>query len=315
MTAYPSNAFEHEAMKRGCLRFIEKPFDIQTMRTIVEEVLQQKEGFQGTIDSIELFDIVQFNGLSKSTAALKVTTTDQEGMIYFDNGEVVHATCGEESGEEAFFKILTFQGGTLQNIKGVSSPLTSITNSLESLLLRSTVSLDDGQGREGPAPAGPDETTESSVSWLDENNAPDADEEEMFGEKIIDNPPPTEEEPTMTDIQKILAEFTNIDGVHTACLVGRDGFLLDNIARKGIDAEMIGAIASSGFGSAESMGNQLGQGELAMTMIEYNNGPVMFAPVGAEAFLVIVADKETNLGWIRIAIKKNSKEIQRIASL
>ena len=94
----------------------------------------------------------------------------------------------------------------------------------------------------------------------------------------------------MTDVQKILAEFTNIEGVHTACLVGRDGFLLDSLARKGIDAEMIGAIASSGFGSAESMGNQLGQGDLALTMIEYVNGPVMFAPVGTEAFLVIVAD-------------------------
>ena len=147
----------------------------------------------------------------------------------------------------------------------------------------------------------------------------------MLGQAIDDSPPPepktpinlppTDEDPNMTDIQKILAEFTSIEGVHTACLVGRDGFLLDNLARKGIDAEMIGAIASSGFGSAESMGNQLGQGELTMTMIEYNNGPVMFAPVGSEAFLVIVADRETNLGWIRIAIKKNSKEIQRIASL
>lgn len=119
----------------------------------------------------------------------------------------------------------------------------------------------------------------------------------------------------MTNIQQILAEFTNIEGVHTACLVGRDGFLLDSIARSGIDAEMIGAIASSGFGSAESMGNQLGQGDLNMTMFEYGNGPVMFAPVGSEAFLVIVADKDTNLGWIRIAIKKNTKKIAEAASL
>ena len=88
------------------------------------------------------------------------------------------------------------------------------------------------------------------------------------------------EDTEMTDIQKILAEFTNIDGVHTACLVGRDGFLLDNIARAGIDAEMIGAIASSGFGSAESMGNQLGQGDLNLTMLEYTDGPVMFASCG-----------------------------------
>ena len=123
------------------------------------------------------------------------------------------------------------------------------------------------------------------------------------------------EDTDMTNIQKILAEFTNIEGVHTACLVGRDGFLLDSLARAGIDAEMIGAIASSGFGSAESMGNQLGQGNLNMTMLEYNDGPVLFAPVGEEAFLVIVADKDTNLGWIRIAIKKNSKRIQEVAAL
>jgi predicted regulator of Ras-like GTPase activity (Roadblock/LC7/MglB family)/DNA-binding response OmpR family regulator len=297
MTAYPSSAYEHEAMMRGCLRFIEKPFDIKIMRAIVEEILNNNEGFQGTIDGIELIDIVQFNGLSKATAALKVTTADQEGMIFFKNGEVVHALCGEESGEDAFFNILGFHGGTLQNIKGVEPPVTSIQNSLESLLLKAAVISDE--------------------------------EPEMLGEAIVEEQPETEtthvgttaphllstEEPTMTEIQKILAEFTNIEGVHTACLVGRDGFLLDSLARKGIDAEMIGAIASSGFGSAESMGNQLGQGDLTMTMIEYNNGPVMFAPVGTEAFLVIVADKETNLGWIRIAIKKHSKEIQRIASL
>lgn len=119
----------------------------------------------------------------------------------------------------------------------------------------------------------------------------------------------------MTEIQKILTEFTNIDGVHTACLVGRDGFLLDSLARTGIDAEMIGAIASSGFGSAESMGNQLGQGDLRMTMFEFGNGPVLFAPVGEDAFLVIVADQDTNLGWIRISIKKNSKKIKEAASL
>jgi predicted regulator of Ras-like GTPase activity (Roadblock/LC7/MglB family) len=30
---------------------------------------------------------------------------------------------------------------------------------------------------------------------------------------------------------------------------------------------------------------------------------------------VIAADKETNLGWIRICIKKNSKKIQKVALL
>ncbi len=323
MTAYPSSAYEHEAMLRGCLRFIEKPFDIKIMRNIVEEVLNQDIGFQGTIDGVELIDIVQFNGLSKATSALKVTTDDGEGMIFFNNGEVVHAICGESSGEEAFFKILGLHGGTLQNIKGVEPSATTIDKKLESLLLEATKQSDEALNSDVPKRT-PGSRTIVSPSLLAEDQ--DTDEEPlMLGQAIDDNtvsnqtaqtnPPPTDEDPNMTDIQKILGDFTNIEGVHTACLVGRDGFLLDSLARKGIDAEMIGAIASSGFGSAESMGNQLGQGELTMTMIEYNNGPVMFAPVGTEAFLVIVADRETNLGWIRIAIKKNSKEIQRIASL
>ena len=93
MTAYPSNAFKNEAMLRGSLRFIEKPFDINDMRRAVQQVLKESQGFQGTVDGIELMDIVQFNGLSRATAALKVTTTDHEGMIFFKNGEVVHAMC------------------------------------------------------------------------------------------------------------------------------------------------------------------------------------------------------------------------------
>ena len=353
MTAYPSSAYEHEAMTCGCLRFIEKPFDIKTMRSIVEEVLKQNEELQGTIDGIEPIDIVKFNGLCKATSALKVTTADRNGTIFFKNGEVVHALCGEEKGEEAFFEIIGFHGGTLQNIKGLEPPMTSIKKNLESLLFEVAVREGKDQTEDAVRYSHIDRGAAISASFLADENDSDAGLD-MLGQAIIDEQPldeqpideqaineqtsvaptkmiaeteqpidvepieeqqPTAEDVIMTDIQKILAEFTNIEGVHTACLVGRDGFLLDNIARKGIDAEMIGAIASSGFGSAESMGNQLGQGELLMTMIEYKNGPVMFAPVGTEAFLVIVADKETNLGWIRIAIKKNSKEIQRIASL
>ena len=313
MTAYPSNAYKNEAMLRGSLRFIEKPFDINDMRRTVEEVLKENEGFQGTVDGIELMDIVQFNGLSRSTAALKVTTKDHEGMIFFKNGEVVHAMCDNESGERAFFTILRFQGGTLQNIRGVEPPTVSITKSLESLLFEVALKSDEEEekGEVASVLEDLDSAILESVTPVSDKNPTAA--PGKTGKTTIETT--STEDTDMTNIQKILAEFTNIEGVHTACLVGRDGFLLDSLARAGIDAEMIGAIASSGFGSAESMGNQLGQGNLNMTMLEYNDGPVLFAPVGDEAFLVIVADKDTNLGWIRIAIKKNSKRIQEVAAL
>lgn len=330
MTAYPSNAYENKAMMSGSLRFIEKPFDIKVVRAIVEEVLKENEGFQGTVDGIDLIDIVQFNSLSRATAALKVTTGDREGMIFFKDGTVVHAMCGRELGEDAFFTILSFNGGSLQNIRGVQPPVVSINKSIEALLFETAVKNDEkaaGSGKhhllQPPAESDPiagrsDDELPAVAPVSEPEVAPIT--ENINDIKIItditENKPTTfTEEFEMTEIQKILAEFTNIEGVHTACLVGRDGFLLDSLGRAGIDAEMIGAIASSGFGSAESMGNQLGQGDLRMTMFEYANGPVMFAPVGEEAFLVIVADQETNLGWIRISIKKNSKKIKEVASL
>lgn len=328
MTAYPSNAYENQAVEGGSLRYIEKPFDIKEVRAIVEDVLKDEEGFQGTVDGVELTDIVQFNGLSQATAALKVTAGKKEGVIFFKNGSVVHATCGTESGEEAFFTILGFHGGNLQNVRGVEPPEITISKGIEALLFEAAVKND-----EKTAPVQEEilqDTVIDEISTADpvldipENDlegeklaSPDMVEDEIIQEESekSDSTTTMEEAFEMTEIQEILAEFTNIEGVHTACLVGRDGFLLDNLARAGIDAEMIGAIASSGFGSAESMGTQLGQGNLMMTMFEFESGPVMFAPVGEEAFLVIVADKDTNLGWIRISIKKNSKKIQEAASL
>ncbi len=78
---------------------------------------------------------------------------------------------------------------------------------------------------------------------------------------------------------------------------------------------MIAAIASSGFGASEVMGNQLEKGRMSMTMVEYDNGPVMLSPVGSEAFLVIIADKDANLGMIRLKIKKLVRKIEEKAGV
>jgi len=320
MTAYPSNAFENKARKEGAVRFVEKPFDINDMRKIVEDVLETSHAPSKPSRGIALLDIIQFNGLAKATSALKISTGDLEGTIFFRDGKVVHASFGDLTGEDAFFRIIELQKAELHNLNHVEPPLVSMDKTVESLLLEAAVKKDE-EGASGIDAIAYSEDSPAGERPAEYEEQTPADEAVVAAAKEESAPPtqPEQSETTkdddMTEIQKILAEFTNIDGVHTACLVGRDGFLLDSLARTGIDAEMIGAIASSGFGSAETMGTQLGQGEINMTMLEYTEGPVMFAPVGTEAFLVIVADKDTNLGWIRIAIKKNSAKIEKVAAI
>ena len=113
----------------------------------------------------------------------------------------------------------------------------------------------------------------------------------------------------MNSIKEILNTFMSVGGVTAACLVGRDGFLLESVARADIDTEMIGAIASSGFGAAESMGSQLAKGTLRMNMLEFDFGPVVLSPVGSDGFIVIVADQNANIGMIRLQLKRNAAQL------
>ncbi len=119
----------------------------------------------------------------------------------------------------------------------------------------------------------------------------------------------------MSTTREILGELAKLQNIEAVCLVARDGFLLESTARSGIDREMIGAISSSGFGASDSMGKQLDKGDAQISMIEFERGPVLFSPVGRDAFLVIVAEKDVNLGMIRLKLRKHSHELALAAAI
>ncbi|MDH4318213.1 MAG: response regulator [Desulfobulbaceae bacterium] len=298
MTAFPSPEHKNEALAHGSLHYLEKPFDINELRRVIKEALAHDDLFKGTVSGIELSDIIQINCLSKSSTTLRVkTSSGREGRVYFNSGAIIHAECGSLAPEEAFYDILTFKGGMIECISTKALPKRTIEKDTEALLLEGMARLDELKAIEQDKKALGTPKVEMKVQNTDQDG---------------DN---KNEEEIMNGLKNLLAEFTNLPGVNTACLVGRDGFLLDSIAIAGTDSEMIGAIASSGFGASESMGNQLQKGGLTMTMIEYEQGPVMLAPIGREAFLVVVADKEANLGMIRLKIKKHAGEIEKTASI
>ncbi len=318
MTAFPSPEFKNEAILKGGLHFIEKPFDINDMRKIVRHALKEDNLFKGTVAGVELSDLVQVNCFSGATSTLRVKAgAEEEGVIFFEEGKVVHAVSGEIEGSEAFYKIFAFGGGMIESTKGGESPAHTINCTFEALLIEGTRRIDEANNN---CKLTEDEIDDFVIDF-DPKNTGEAASPRKKDEIYATEPAHGSEAVTLTEegkmksLQDVLNEFTNIQGVNTACLVGRDGFLLESIAHAEVDTEMIGAIASSGFGASESMGNQLGKGAMSMTMIEYNNGPVMLSPVGDEAFLVIVADRDSNLGMIRLKIKKHARDIELTAAI
>lgn len=317
MTAFPSNEFKKEALLRGSLNFIEKPFDIKELRELIRHALREENVFKGTVAGVGLADVIQINGLSRATSLLRVKQGEQLGVVYFQEGQVVHAICDELEGEEAFFRIMQFTGGRLDSMSFVDLPARTINVPVEALIIEAARRMDEaglGVAETGEECTDIDLEIQANVVTSPHavggiNNG--------SGSALVGHAgaEPVNREDEMSSLKDLLSEFTNIPGVNTACLVGRDGFLLDSIAMSGIDTEMIGAIASSGFGASESMGKQLGKGGLSMSMIEFANGPVMLAPVGDDAFLVIVADKDANLGMIRLKIKKHAIHIAETAAI
>ena len=92
-------------------------------------------------------------------------------------------------------------------------------------------------------------------------------------------------------------------------------FFTGHAALSNLDLDLLSAIASTSFGSAESVGKQLERGSMSLNMIEFADGPVMFSPVGENAFVVIVADKTANLGMIRLMLKQDCQKLAKLTTI
>jgi DNA-binding response OmpR family regulator len=135
MTAYGSSDVQKEANRRGSLFYVEKPFEISDIRKIIIDLIGKKKGFQGKVFGLQLTDIIQINCLSRVTAALTITKDGERGVIFLNEGEIVHAECGETKGTDAFYRILSWQEGEFVSNIGIISPVQTIHQSWEHLLV------------------------------------------------------------------------------------------------------------------------------------------------------------------------------------
>jgi predicted regulator of Ras-like GTPase activity (Roadblock/LC7/MglB family) len=113
----------------------------------------------------------------------------------------------------------------------------------------------------------------------------------------------------MADLRQTLGEFTQLDGVSAALVVGRDGFVIEGVATDEIDLEALGAVTASSLGASEALSTDLSRGNLLGLMLEYENGPVVVSPASRDAMLVVVANGTANLGRIRLEVKKRQQAI------
>lgn len=118
MTAFGSPDYEKEAFDRGCIYYLEKPFEINHLRELIIDSLSEKKGFVGEVSDFQLSDIIQMNCLGRLTTALYIEKDADHGVIFFRDGNIVHAEADSLIGEDAFYRILTWEGGSFRSKKG-----------------------------------------------------------------------------------------------------------------------------------------------------------------------------------------------------
>jgi predicted regulator of Ras-like GTPase activity (Roadblock/LC7/MglB family)/FixJ family two-component response regulator len=330
MTAYCTPEIKRKLADFGSLKILEKPLEFtELVASIHAELTVQSESY---VRGITLPAFLQLLEMERKTCTLRIRSRGRVGFLCFRDGLLLEADNGGGRGDAAALDIVSWDEAEIE-LSGVCKIKEARIKASLGYLLMEGLRLKDerlqaenlaisGVAAAPPVQSGPDLATDADPApeFISECS-PDPGPESAPPPETTDEPPPAEaattqsKEENVANLKELLTEFTKLQGVNAVCLVGRDGFLLDSIAKTGFDAEMIGAIASSGFGTSESMGRQLGKGAMSMSMIEFEDGPVLFSPVGADAIFVIIADKDANLGMVRMKLKKHTQDLAAAAAI
>lgn len=160
----PSSELRAAVEASGNAELLEGPLSVDTLLAAIDRAASRraapKKGFSGRIRLPMLPDLVQTLALSRASVALVVKGRGlpdevEAGWIWFLEGDVVHARRGELSGPDAFFSLLTLEGGSFSSEPCAQPPERTISARWEELLMEGLRRIDErgrGAAREPVAP-------------------------------------------------------------------------------------------------------------------------------------------------------------------
>jgi len=104
-----------------------------------------EQGFSAKLTGASLADLVQMECLANSNLAVRVVSGDDEGYLYFQGGQIVHAMSSGAMGEAAALEILTWDRGSFEPCSAGWPSVPSITRPWQALLMDAATSRDEAR--------------------------------------------------------------------------------------------------------------------------------------------------------------------------
>ena len=141
----------------GTEDYIEKPFflkdAVRKIKRVIDRMALEKlaksassDGvLRGSLSQMNVIDLVQSLEMGRKSCQLTMTNGADKCELFFDGGQVRHATYGSITGDEAVFKVLRWTDGNFQiNFEGKATQETTTLNT-QGLLMEGLRLLDEAQ--------------------------------------------------------------------------------------------------------------------------------------------------------------------------
>jgi CheY-like chemotaxis protein len=247
VSAYITPEFRKEYGNQATIGILEKPVELAKLIELVEQ-LGPRRGFYGNSIEVELFDYVQMVALSGRDKLVKIVTPLNEGFIWFEHGDIVHAEFETYAGETAFYKLLAVGRGTFTEVFFTDPPRRTIMGSATGLLMEAARQMDEGTLGQDPAPPSAKVAVKhDESSFADLNDDGDDDDNEAVEVEVpVDPndpfdirapppppPPPPEPQTSATGLlddpetrELMLGQFFEFEGVDGVAIISSTGKVL-----------------------------------------------------------------------------------------
>lgn len=149
LTAVHLPAEREKAAGLGAIHFLEKPFPPEDFIDLVHALLSpastpEGEKFQGTLSDLHIADIIQLKCMSGSTSALEFTgPKGEKARVFFETGQVCHATAPGKEGVAAFNEIVSWKGGRISEVSEAGPSANTIDLDWQILLMEAVRKIDE----------------------------------------------------------------------------------------------------------------------------------------------------------------------------
>lgn len=226
--------------------------------------------FAGSLSpELDISEIIQLAGQNKKRGLLTIFGEEGNALIYFDKGKIVHSSYSDLRGIDALVEMLSWKDSRFMFEEGMTSQDVNIGCDYNSALLNAFQRYDERSRFER-----------------------------------VDSSANADEVKSMASLRERLEDFLQVEGITTVVVVGRDGFIIDSASTGNFNIDELGAVVTTGMGSSESIGADLGVGDMKQGMLEYDGGIVFMNALSEDAIFVLVARPNVNLGMVRFQIKR-----------